>query len=129
HQHHRVTREQVPEQLLVRRLVQVLDRLGGYGGVGDGRFDHLARDRQQAIDNDTLLHDRLEFVVHQVDGVHFAVGERLDRGRGDFARVVEIEAAKEVDLLVADLEAAAGVVVAAAAPYQAERDLARRVLG
>ncbi len=44
-------------------------------------------------------------------------------------RVIELQRLEQVDLLVADLEAAAREVVAAAPADQAERDLASGVLG
>ena len=100
------------------RLVAILGRR-------PRRFFALeARNRQQALNDQALRHDRLELVVNEIHARRYAGGELLDRGIGERNSVVERQSLEDAHRLVADVEPAATEEVAALAADQPKRDLA-----
>ena len=98
-------------------------------GVPAALAECPAGNRQQPFDDNTLLHHRLELVVDEMHAVDLALDERVDGNGGHRLGVGKLERGKQVDLLVAHLEPAAGEIVAAAAADEPEHHFAIAVLG
>ena len=80
--------------------------------------------RQQLVGRDSLLHDRLEFVVHDEDFDRPAGDEFLDGRPGDALRVGVAHPLEDADFLDAHLEAAAPEKVPPLPAHQAQDDAA-----
>ena len=120
HLHRDVERQQRVEQLLGRRLEQIVD---GWAS----RILFELRDRQQPLDDDLLRHDRLELVVDQVHRADVGRQKLLDRRVGNRLRVRPLDVLEQPDFLVAHVEAAAQEEVAALAADQRQRHRAIRI--
>src|SRR5687767_2332574 len=108
--------QQLAENLLGFRFVQVIDDRTCL------RLRLELRDRQEPLDDNSLGHDRLELVVHEMDARRPARYEFIDRHVGDLRGKAERQPLEDADLLVADLEAAAAKEFTPLAPDQPERD-------
>ena len=84
-----------------------------------------ARDRQQLLDDDLLLHDRLELVVDDEEPVERTRREVVDRLLRDGVRARRIEPREDADVLAANAEPAPAEEVAALAPDEHQLDLLR----
>src|SRR5262249_10237437 len=117
-----VSGQQVAENLLRRRLIEVVERRGGRGI----RFE--SRNGQQTFDDDQLRHDRLELVVDEIDGRSGARGEICDRCVGKIRCIGKGHLLKDAHGLVPNVKAAATEKVAAFSADQTQRNLPVRRL-
>jgi hypothetical protein len=123
-----VSRQQLREHFLRRRLEQILGLRTGPGSRRLGLLDVPPRDRQERLHDNALRHDRAELVVDELHAVDPSVDERLDGRIGDALGIVEFQGREDVHLLEQHCESAATEVVAAAPSHEPERDLPRRTL-
>ena len=114
-----VARQQVRKDFFGTRLVQVIDLARFHTYIA------LMLDlgnRQQLVGRDSLLHDRLEFVVHDEDSDRPAGDEFLDGRPGDALRVGVAHPLEDADFLDAHLEAAAPEKVPSFPAHQPKSD-------
>ena len=88
--------------------------------------DRGARHGQERLEDDALLHGRLELVVDEVDGVGLAVDEGVDDDARHLARELLGRRARRARQLVLHRDLAAPVVVAALLADDHQCDLERR---